>query len=178
MEWKKQAERIQKVGYKRVTLKDFELPNGSVAEFTTWGTKTNNVAVIALTASGKVVVARQFRPGPESILDELPGGAVETGEDPAIAAARELLEETGYASNQPLEALGVACRDAYTNELSHYFLARNCIQTAEQALDEHEFVDIAEITIGQLIKNAKTGKMSDAVAVLMAYDQLRELQRG
>lgn len=178
MEWQKQAERTQKVGYKRVTLKDFRLPDGTVAEFTTWGTKTDNVAVIALTTSGKVVVARQFRPGPEAILDELPGGAVEAGEDTAAAAARELLEETGYASDQPLEALGLACRDAYSNEISHYFLARNCTKTTEQALDEHEFVAIAEITIEQLIENAKTAKMSDAVAVLMAYEQLEELRHG
>ncbi len=176
MEWKKYSERIEKIGYKQVTLKNFEMPDSELAEFTTWGTRTSNVAVIALTAAANVVVARQFRPGPERILDELPGGGVEEGEELAVAAARELLEETGYVSDEPLEPLGSACRDAYTNEANHYFLARNCTRKAEQSLDDHEFVEIAEISIDTLIQNAKTANMSDAVAVLMAYNILMEFK--
>ncbi len=176
MEWKKVSERIEKIGYKKVTLKDFEMPDGEQAQYTTWGTATNNAAVIALTPEREVIVARQFRPGPERILDELPGGAVEVGEDPTKAAERELLEETGYTPGQPLKFLGVGCRDAYTSETNYYYLALDCYKIAEQSLDDYEYVAIERITIDALIQNAKTAHMSDGIAVLMAYEDLQELK--
>ena len=55
-----------------------------------------STAVFALTTSNQVILARQFRPGPNAVLDELPGGAIEGGETPEQAGERELLEETGY----------------------------------------------------------------------------------
>ena len=51
-----------------------------------------------------MVLARQYRPGLDAILDEMPGGLVEPGEDVAVAAARELLEETGYAGEVSIVA--------------------------------------------------------------------------
>lgn len=175
MNWKKVSERIEKVGYKRVTFKDFELPGGTISEYTTWGTATNNAAIIALTEDSKVVIAQQFRPGPERILYELPGGGVEQGEDPAEAARRELLEETGYTSEQPIEFIGTGCRDAYTNETNYYYLITGCRKVSDQSLDENEHVTITEITITEMIKNAKTAQMSDGIAVLMAYERLKAL---
>lgn len=174
LEWKKLREHEDKVGYKWVTTKIFKLPDGEEAEFTTWHRKSNDVAVIALTVAGKAVIARQFRPGPERVLDELPGGDTEPEEELSVAAARELREETGYATDEPLVYLGAACRDAYTNETNHYFFAKNCRLTSEQELDDTEFAKVVEIPVAQLIENAKTGMMSDGVAVLMALDYLKE----
>ena len=180
MEWDKQSETSQKIGYKTIVDKIYRLPNDHKAVYTTWGiVGGNNAAVVALTPDNQVVIARQFRPGPEKIFDELPGGGVDQGEEPIAAAARELLEETGYASDEPLESIGVAYRDAYSNETNHYYVARNCRQiNSEQNLDEGELVDICLIDVDTLLSNAKQGKMSDAVAVLMAYDTLKLLQEG
>lgn len=175
--WKKISEEPQKVGYKYVTIKTFEMPDGQQSNYTTWHrTGGQNVAVLALTPDRQVIVARQYRPGPERVLDEIPGGDSDDGEELAAAAARELLEETGYASDESLIYLGTACRDAYTNETDSYFMALNAHKVTDQDLDDGEYVEVALISIDQLLENAKTGKMSDAVAVLMAYDRLKELQ--
>jgi ADP-ribose pyrophosphatase len=178
MEWQKISETSQKIGYKTIVDKSYRLPDGQEGVYTTWGKPgANNAAVIALTPDSKVVIARQFRPGPEKIFEELPGGGVEQDEEPIVAAARELLEETGYASDEPLESLGVAYRDAYANETNHYYIARNCRQVnPEQSLDEGELVEICLIDIKQLLTNAKEGRMSDGIGVLMAYDILMQLQ--
>ena len=49
-------------------------------------------AQVAIVQRGRVLL--QFRPWPPGW--ELPGGHCEPGEDPAVTAAREIAEETGY----------------------------------------------------------------------------------
>lgn len=72
--------------------------------------------------------------------------------------------------------LGVGLKDAYTNDVHHYYIARNCKKTTVQELDETEHIEIRLITIKQLFENALNGKMTDALAVLMAYKELKEIE--
>jgi ADP-ribose pyrophosphatase len=108
-------------------------------------------------------------------MDELPGGFVETGEDPELAARREFAEETGYTIGS-LESLGSAYADAYTNTTRNYYLATDCTATGEQQLEAHEFIELRLISINELIENAQTGRMTDSIAVLLAYEELKALQ--
>ena len=167
-----------KVGWRTLVRKTFEQPDGRPAEYVTkeavgtrWG------AVIALTKDNKVVVAEQFRPGPEKIFEELPGGGLNSDEDAKDAVMRELREETGYTSTD-VEELGFVHKDAYTNASSHFYLARNCELKHPQELDDGEFVDVKLITIEQLLDNARNGRMSDVSAIFLAYDQLKQIQQG
>lgn len=175
--WKNLTEpEIIKVGWRTLTRKTFERPDGVEAEYVTVGEPgARHGAVIALTQDNKVVIAEQFRPGPEEIMLELPGGNIESGEDPQQAVLRELKEEVGYATEE-VEFLGTIRKDAYANATWYFYIARNAKQIHDQDLDEGEFVNIKLVSIAELITAAKTGKMSDAQAILMAYDQLMEIQ--
>ena len=60
--------------------------------------------LLPITRDSEAVLVRQYRHGPQRITLEMPGGLIDAGEDPATAALRECLEETGYRarSAQPL----------------------------------------------------------------------------
>lgn len=169
---------VHKVGYRTIVSKTFEDNQGQRHTFDTVGAEGGGrAATIAITAEGQAIIVRQFRVGPQKILDELPGGGFGQQENPQAAAERELLEETGYRVGQMID-LGEYYHDAYTNETSHVFLATTCVKVADQQLDHEEDLEIQLISISQLIDNAKRGKMTDAVAVLKAYDQLIKMQEA
>lgn len=169
---------VTKIDYQYVVIKTFEVPDTDEKKtYATFLAEDRRAAgVVALTKDNQVIVIRQFRQGPESMMDEIPGGNVEPGEDTAVAATRELLEETSYICGN-LDYLGVCSRDAYVNGKWYYYLATDCeLSPAGQQLDVHERGDVKLISIEEFIHNAKTDKMTDAVAVLMAYDKLKKIQ--
>ena len=64
------------------------------------------VGVVAATPEGKLLLVRQPRRPVGCDTIELPAGLVDPGEEPLQAAARELLEETGWKAGR----LSVICR--------------------------------------------------------------------
>jgi len=90
----------------------------------------------------KFVMVRQWRPGARELSLEFPGGVFEKGENPAEAAARELMEETGYHA-QTIEKLGeFNPNPAIMSNQVHFFLARDLNPPAEQDLDDDEYVEV------------------------------------
>lgn len=57
---------------------------------------SDGVLVLAMTKKEEMILVRQFRPALRRRTLEFPAGSVEAGEAPEEAAARELLDETGY----------------------------------------------------------------------------------
>jgi ADP-ribose pyrophosphatase len=142
--WQKLTKSQVFAGFRRILSTRFVLPNGIEADFEI-KQEPCTVNILALTPHNTVLLVQQFRPGPEAILLELPGGAIDPGEEPAQAAARELLEETGYRGE--IEAVGTSWQCAYSTMLKYSFVARNCVKVQEPALDEHEFIEVVEMPL-------------------------------
>jgi ADP-ribose pyrophosphatase len=78
--------------------------------------------ILPITPEGDAVLIRQYRHGTQRVTLEIPAGLVDPGEDPAEAALRECLEETGYRA-RTAELLGVVNPNPalFANRLYAYY---------------------------------------------------------
>lgn len=158
--WELVCESPSPAGFLKVRSRTYRYPDGRQDQWDILsGPRT--VAVVALTDDRQGVLARQFRPGPGRVLDELPGGIVEPGEDVEAAAARELLEETGYRAGR-VEVVMRTYLASYATHVRHAVVAWDCRKVAEPALDAAEFIEPVTLPIGEYVRHVLTGELTDA----------------
>jgi len=131
------------------------------------------VAALAITKDQKVILAKQFRPGPKEILLELPGGYVDEGETPKQAAEKELLEETGYKGNA--EFVTSIIGDGYSTMEKNCVVVTDCEKVSEQKLEENEFAEVVLMSISEFRELLGNGKNSDVEVAYIGLDYLKLL---
>jgi 8-oxo-dGTP pyrophosphatase MutT (NUDIX family) len=125
----------------------------------------DGVHAIALTPDQKVVMVRQFRAGSRRDSLETPGGLLDPGEDPGVAGARELLEETGYAGGPP-EFLGtLRPNPALLSMRISTILIRNAQRTADPHLDPSEELSLELVDVHEIPALIKSGQIDHGVCV-------------
>ena len=165
--WIKLDEKVVYDRFRRIVSRSFSLPDGSSAEFEVVEL-FDSAAVLALTPAREVVLVREFRPGPEAVLLELPGGVVEAAQTPVEAARAELLEETGYAGD--LVEAGTILKDAYATNTKHVFAATDCRKIAEP--EEPLLTEPVLMPLAEFRAHLRTGRLTDADAAYRALDHL------
>jgi ADP-ribose pyrophosphatase len=170
--WQKLGEKTVHAGYRRVLGRRFQLPDGREADFEVLE-NADTVAVLALTAAGEVVLARQFRPGPDEVLDELPGGVVDDGEQPRDAAGRELLEETGYEGE--LRHAGSHWAGAYSTHQKHAFVATGCRHAGNPDVEADEPVEVVLMPLADFREHLRSGRLTDVGSAYQALELLNLL---
>ena len=123
------------------------------------------VNVVALDADGRSWMIRQCRVGVGYNTLETPGGMVDPGEDSGTAAARELLEETGYTSEHWQYLGAVEPNPAFHNHLCHHWLAKDVVLSKEQDLGDGEAIAIEFMTQAQVRDAVVSGELKHALAL-------------
>lgn len=123
-----------------------------VFEFTDW------VNVIALTADRRVLLVNEYCHGVGEVVRGLPSGVMESDEtDPATAAARELLEETGHRAQEmwPV-AESFANAGSQTNRVWS-FLAISCRPVGDTRFDPGENIALAPVALADCLRDLHAG---------------------
>ena len=167
--WQKLGEQPLQLGYRQILRRTFRLPDGRVDDFEIKH-EPQVVCILALTEEHQVILARQFRPGPEKILLELPGGCIEASESPQQAAERELLEETGFRGT--LQFVGASLDDAYTTLVRHNFVATACWKQQEPQSGEGEFTEAVLMPLADFRQHLRGGQLTDIETGYLGLDYL------
>jgi|TARA_B110000444_G_scaffold175744_1_gene164407 ADP-ribose pyrophosphatase len=123
------------------------------------------VNVVALDNQGRSLMIRQFRFGVGYTTLETPGGMVDPGEDSKTAAARELLEETGYVSNKWTYLGAVEPNPAYHNNLCHHWLAEDVHMADAQDLGAGESIALEFMAQDEVRERVQSGELKHALAL-------------
>lgn len=116
------------------------------------------VQVFAIDADDNLVIVRQYRHGIGMVTTEIPSGCMDPGEtDPVAAGARELIEETGYASDS-IRLVGTIWNNP-ANQTNKVFilLAENARRVAGQTLQDSEDIAVELMPVAQARKLALSG---------------------
>ncbi|MDR1437724.1 MAG: NUDIX hydrolase [Puniceicoccales bacterium] len=133
------------------------------------------VQTIAITTGGEIVLVEQYRFGSERFSLEPPGGCINAGEPTIAAAERELLEETGYAGENPRLIASFFPNPAFQNNQLHCVFIENCRPIAGQQLDpleEVRFLTFPPEEVFEKIRRQEINHALSIAALLMAKDRI------
>lgn len=123
------------------------------------------VNVVALTPDHQLVLVRQFRYGIDDFSLEVPGGVIDTGEDPVAAGRRELREETGYVGAAARLLGTVHPNPAIQGNRCHLVLVEQARCEAELQWDPDEELEIMTRPLDEVYALAASGGITHALVL-------------
>ncbi len=111
-----------------------------------------------------VVLIKQYRYSVDELLHELPAGRIEKGEEPLLAAKRELTEETGYSAKNWRELVRMYTAPGFCNEMLYMYEATDVTLT-QQSLDDDEEAEVIVMNLADAWQLVVDGKIRDAKTV-------------
>jgi 8-oxo-dGTP pyrophosphatase MutT (NUDIX family) len=147
----------------RLNIERVRLPNGTVAELEI-AHHPGGAVVVALDASGRVCLLRQFRHAAGGWITELPAGKIDDREPPLECARRELAEEAGVTARD-WDCLGhFFSSPGVLTEVIHVFLARGLATTAASP-ESHEVFETRWVPLAEAASLAADGRLQDAKTI-------------
>jgi len=153
-------------------------PENTVGTYFTLHAASWVIVVPVLTSErdeDQFLMVRQWRHGAERESVEFPGGVIDPGEKPEAAAARELLEETGYRAGKLTLCAAISPNPAIMDNQCHIFLAEELENTQQTDLDDDEFLTAEPMPVSQVLDRMGKGAYIHALmlSALFLYLQAK-----
>ena len=146
-----------------VRCDDAELPNGRPCRREI--VEHPGGACVLCVKDGKVALVKQFRYAYGEAIYEIPAGKLSEGEDPMLAAERELGEETGMIADELVLRFVLYPTPGYTNEKIFIYEALG-VREGKQHLDEGEFLNVEFVPIEVALEMVENGVICDAKTIV------------
>lgn len=133
-------------------------------------------AILALHDDGRIVLERQWRYCLNKSFLEVPAGKLNPGEDPLLAAQRELQEETGYSALRWAKLGEMHPVIGYSTEVIHLYVAKG-LKAGPTAREGGECMELAEISTDEFFRLIERGEITDSKTLSCAF-WLHRIQHG
>jgi ADP-ribose pyrophosphatase len=175
MTWKRRSTRyLYESVWFNLRQDELTLPTGEDITFTTVE-HPGYAVIVPILADGRVVMERVYRHSLDTALLECPSGGLD-GEPPAVAARRELEEETGYVASN-VEPLGSYYGSSgISDEQFHIFLATDVASGGTIAREPTEEIEVELFSLAELVDLALRAELTDgpsALAILLTHARLQ-----
>jgi ADP-ribose pyrophosphatase len=130
---------------------------------------TDWVNVIPVTSRGEVVLIRQYRHGTREVTLEIPGGIVEHGDTPEMAARRELIEETGFKEREMILLGSVHPNPAFLTNRCFTYLATDVARVQTQEQDDKEDIEVEVRSLEDVPQLIRQGEITHALVLAAFY---------
>ena len=133
-----------------------------------------SVCALAITEEGDALIIRQYRHPVQEVLNEVPGGFIDAGEEQSTAIARELLEETGYTFSAIHPVGKIAGNPGIMDKYTYLFLATGGKKTGDQTLDRNEEIDVQLIPVESVRRMLHGNEFPQAMHTACIFYALRK----
>ena len=174
----------------------YRFPDGTVFEPFYSYSRRDYVVIVATDEDGNYICVRQYRQGIKEVTTEFPAGGIErkdgkeyagranmqesdqgdpdgvdaetddATEDILEAAKRELLEETGYVSDEWEHLLTIPSNATISDNYAYIYSAKNCRKVKGQDLDVTEFLNVCLHSDSEIDELAHGGDFKQSVHVM------------
>lgn len=141
----------------RVHAETVETPEGRRVENFYQVEQADFVLMFVEDEEGRALMLRTYKHGPRRVSQTFPAGALNPGEDPLVAAKRELLEETGYAAEDWTALGSYVVQGNQRGCVCHMFHARNARKVTEADSGDLEEMRLELLSRAELIAAAAEG---------------------
>lgn len=128
-------------------------------------THPGSVVVLPVFPNGDILLIRQYRHTIGDFLWELVAGRVEAGEAPAVAARRELLEETGYTARRFRRLLVAFPTPGFVSESMTLYVAEGLREGVSRP-DADEKIIMRRFSRKELENWLRRGTLRDAKSIM------------
>ena len=134
------------------------------------------VVVLPFLNNNTLLLEHQYRAAINRYIYEIPAGAIERGEKPVKAAARELEEETGYTANSLKFLFWMYSSPGLSTEILYAYSAHDLIKSSRNP-DEDEIIDVKKIRLDKALQLIKNNTIRDAKTIACILYYLRFIKR-